>query len=730
MTQPFHLTINVKSRSVALCAATLAVDSPWEGARELIARLLSSPDVQSVQVDRRKATVVVSLTDIEPPVPGIVADTKQQLKDVAERLRQPSEPRYQLSDVYAACLRLSLQKGGSRVTAGSIASAVPGRVRIRHPLLQGQPETVNRVEKVLAQIPGITSIAGSSLTGTVRILFRTGAFTPQKLLIAVERIVDTSSESNASLVSPPVGQWVASGACLALAASAVSVPVMGPIAAAALVCCNLPTLSRGIVELCTFRWKVPSLYTVIMATTLTTGHYLTAALMQALVTGWHAWTSHRLRTIVHELNALPEPSQETQDALFADSIPATPHRQAAGKMIHVPAGTLLPVDGVVVRGEADVDEHGVRGIRTPARRVEGDEVFAGSVVLQGDLTVRVVASDSKTRLSRIRGTVQSLICDAVGTGGATPHGKAVASKFVPFTFATGAAALMVGDVSTLAAVLRPDFSTGPSLTDRLGTLSSISQLLHDGWLVQSCEALHELARVKKVVVFRSSNDQMTLSLNTIPSMLHPVEVHDIAGREADCVDYVQFLCESEQNVAVVASHTVLKQLRQVKVLKISLSPDHCLGHPYVDLIALHGQPQRLSDLLRLLQESRFSGGAALAAVLACNGLAISGALIFGLTSLHVVGITNAGILAAGVLHERRIRRSNALLRSHSLQKSLPAAESFVVIPEESPPPAAEVDDPALQPVIVRHGPNKCAGMNDTALSSNDRVSKPELATTH
>lgn len=703
MNQPTPLTIDAKSNCIVLCAKPLGADGVWSVAREMLGRLLSSPEVRSIQVDRLQARVTITLEG-ESVEQG---QTSARVRAVAERLRHPAELRYLLSEAYVRSTWLDLRKVAGGVSAGAIISQSPGRVRIRHPLLRRQPELVRRIETVLAKIPGISAVSGSSLTGNVRVLFRVGAFTPQKLLMAIEKIADDSDDTAASLASPPVGNWIAAGTCLGLAVAAIPVPAVGPVAAAALVCSNVPTLSRGIVELCTCRWKVASLYTVIMGTTLVSGQYLAAALMQALVTGWHAWTNHRLRAVVHELSALPDTTTELRDTILADSMPVGERRRLKpGKTIHVGAGTILPVDGLVVSGEGDLDEHGVRGVVTAARRVSGDPVYAGSVLLNGDLHVKVVAAESDTRLAEIRKTVHSLICEAIGNGGATPHGKDVASKFVPFTFATGAAALMVGDLATLAAVLRPDFCTGPSLTERLGTLTSVSHLLHEGWLVRSCDALHALSHARTIVIHRPSNDALDVNIRQVPSVSSPIEIHEVAGADQDCIDYVAFLAESDTHVAAVAGHRVLKQLRSLPVVRISLTPELCLGQPHVDLIALHGQAELLGGLLRVLQETRVSGHSAWAAILACNGLAITGAFLLGLTNLHVIAITNTGILAAGALHERRVRRSKALLKSHSVHKPLPAAESIDVLADDGAPATTGIDDPALQPVVVRHGPTR------------------------
>jgi hypothetical protein len=68
--------------------------------------------------------------------------------------------------------------------------------------------------------------------------------------------------------------------------------------------------------------------------------------------------------------------------------------------------------------------------------------------------------------------------------------------------------------------------------------------------------------------------------------------------------------------------------------------------------------------------------------MACNMLAVSGAFLVGLTSLHVVVLTNLGALAAGAFYDRHFRRSSAMLLSNS--KSVASTEAIPV----------QVDSPA------------------------------------
>ncbi|MDB5335716.1 MAG: copA [Planctomycetaceae bacterium] len=698
MSQPSPLQIDLKSRTVVLRTAALAQDSSWNEGRELIGRLLSAPCVESVAIDRTRGTATMHLAPATDNKLAASGNGSVELRTIAVSLRQSAAPQHLVGDAYAACKQVEIQKSESGITAGIIVHAIPGRVRLRHPLLRKNPDLAIKVDAAFGAVAGVTYVSASSATGSVLVLFPPGTHTPEKLLARLEQIINGKDDFDALLAGPPASYWVAAGTCLSLAvATEFFVPGLSTATAIALVGFNLPTLGRGLVELTTLKWGVPALYTVIMGTTLASGAYLAAAIMQASVTSWHCWSSYRLRQVVRELTLdqdLPERFQNGTSTGDADSRQES--RLVPGMIVTVPVGVALPFDGIVVDGKGEFDEHRVRGVTDIAHRSSGDQVFAGSVMVGGQMRVEVVAVDGDTRLAKIRRTVRSVIGKTAGRGGPTTRGKALASRFVPYTFVTGTAAFMVGGLPTLAAVLRPDFATGPSLTERFGTLSGVSHLLHEGWLVNSPDALHELGKLKTIVIAHRDHESAEFQeLRVIRTPLtvasRTVEVHEIAGSEDDCLEYIDELTAIGTRIAVVACHHILSQFMEDEVIRISFTPESGVSAQHADLIALHSQPQRLESLLRVLHETSAPGRNAWAVVLACNTLAISGAFLVGLTSLHVVVLTNIGALAAGAMYGRHMRHSSRLLASRRVRKVHVDHDILMPAPEE------EAD---LEPVVA------------------------------
>jgi Cu2+-exporting ATPase len=72
-----------------------------------------------------------------------------------------------------------------------------------------------------------------------------------------------------------------------------------------------------------------------------------------------------------------------------------------GDIVLVRPGESVPADGVVRRGESDVNEAMITGESRPVKKGEGDEVIAGTINGEGSLRVEVTGTGEKTKLSGI-----------------------------------------------------------------------------------------------------------------------------------------------------------------------------------------------------------------------------------------------------------------------------------------------------------------------------------------
>jgi Cu2+-exporting ATPase len=102
------------------------------------------------------------------------------------------------------------------------------------------------------------------------------------------------------------------------------------------------------------------------------------------------------------LSALAELLPDTAERVTTSGTETVPLSVVAvGDVLLVRPGSRVPADGVVIEGDADVDESLITGESRPVPKGPGDKVVAGTVAAGGSLRVRVSAVGEGTALSGI-----------------------------------------------------------------------------------------------------------------------------------------------------------------------------------------------------------------------------------------------------------------------------------------------------------------------------------------
>ncbi len=170
-----------------------------------------------------------------------------------------------------------------------------------------------------------------------------------------------------------------------------------------------------------------------------------------------------------------------------------------GDRVVVKTGDIIPADGSVVDGDGVVDERNVSGIDGAARKRSGGSALAGSVVLFGQFQIEVGRLGEETRAAAIRRVLALVLSPTVSRSrpGDRNH---LAERAVAPTLATAGLGLALGDLNTAAAILGPDYATGPTLAGSLLSIGDIAQCLSRGIVVRDPKALDRLAQVDLLVV--------------------------------------------------------------------------------------------------------------------------------------------------------------------------------------------------------------------------------------
>lgn len=78
-----------------------------------------------------------------------------------------------------------------------------------------------------------------------------------------------------------------------------------------------------------------------------------------------------------------------------------------GDHLFIKPGERVPADGVIIKGFSSIDEAAISGESIPVSKQAGDEVFAGTVNMNGAITMEMTKSNSETLFQKIITMVQS-----------------------------------------------------------------------------------------------------------------------------------------------------------------------------------------------------------------------------------------------------------------------------------------------------------------------------------
>jgi cation transport ATPase len=384
---------------------------------------------------------------------------------------------------------------GRRLLMTEVASESPGRIRFRHPALAGDRELAQRVEAKLTAVHGVSEVHARPLTASLLVRFDPALLDTQQLVEVVDDFLCGPVSPALPEIHPPAVEFGLANASVGLAAAGeLAVPALLPASALLLLGSNAKIIRLAVRELAHRQLGLPALHTAIVAGTLGTGHHLVAAAMSWMFKFWRH--RHRRDQLQIRRSLLPNLTQRPLFArrrLAGKIVPILTGRLRPGDRVVVEKGELVPADGRLLSGPVVVDERLVTGALGLTRKWPGDPIFAGSRSMEGMLEVEVFGHGGDTRAARLgRELAMATVLMPTATS-VTARGEAFARRAVAPTLAAAGVGLVVGDLATAAAILRPDFATGPGLGASVELLRDAALCAQGGVVIRDASAFERLA---------------------------------------------------------------------------------------------------------------------------------------------------------------------------------------------------------------------------------------------
>ena len=167
-----------------------------------------------------------------------------------------------------------------------------------------------------------------------------------------------------------------------------------------------------------------------------------------------------------------------------------------GDMVIVNAGEVIPVDGVIQSGTAQIDQHILTGESQPVEKCTGDSVFASTLLLSGRISVRVETSGEDSvaaKIGKILDKTQSYK-DTQMT-----RGREIANHFLPVTMGLSVITLPLLGAKSAVAILSAGLGSSMSFLGSMSILSYLQILSRNSILVKDGRVFELLSQVDTVV---------------------------------------------------------------------------------------------------------------------------------------------------------------------------------------------------------------------------------------
>ena len=168
-----------------------------------------------------------------------------------------------------------------------------------------------------------------------------------------------------------------------------------------------------------------------------------------------------------------------------------------GDEICIHTGNIIPLDGRVVSGEANVNQASLTGESVAVRKADGAPVYAGTVIEEGECVIRVEQQSGSGRYDQI---VRMIEESEKLKSSTEARALALADRLVPYSLAgTALTYLLTKNATRAISILMVDFSCALKLSMPLSVLSAMQECGSYHITVKGGRYLEAMAKADTIV---------------------------------------------------------------------------------------------------------------------------------------------------------------------------------------------------------------------------------------
>ena len=166
-------------------------------------------------------------------------------------------------------------------------------------------------------------------------------------------------------------------------------------------------------------------------------------------------------------------------------------------IIVVQTGEKISVDGKIIKGEALIDQSSITGEYMPLKKAEGETVYAGTIVKNGNISVLAEKVGDDRTVSRIIKLVEDANFNKADIQN---YADTFSAQLIPLNFIlAGIVYASTRNITKAMSMLVIDYSCGIRLSTAVAFSAAINTAAKNGILVKGSNFIEELSKAETVI---------------------------------------------------------------------------------------------------------------------------------------------------------------------------------------------------------------------------------------
>ena len=404
-----------------------------------------------------------------------------------------------------------------------ILHEIRGRIRIKSRALKYLGIHKEEITKQLMQVHYIQSFEISSITGTILVYFDNFSLTGENLISLLQNTLNTylvdiyknekKQISNKYVIERRLQEESPQEIIKNIGAAVLLLLLPNPktkltgirrlfnYKTLSTVSLALPVLKNGIYSLIqNKRPNADTLSSTAIVSSIILGSErtaLTIMILEKFAELLTVYTMKKTRGVIKDMLSVGENYvwKQSDDGNTAKKVPI--EEISKGDFILVQTGEKISVDGTIEKGEAIIDQSAITGEYMPVTKKAGEEVFAGTLLKSGNITVKAEKVGDDRTASRIIKLVEDA---AFNKADIQSYADTFSAQLIPLNFLlAGIVYVSTKNLQKALSMLVIDYSCGIRLSTATAFSASINTAAKNGILIKGSNYLEELSKSDTVI---------------------------------------------------------------------------------------------------------------------------------------------------------------------------------------------------------------------------------------